>query len=596
MPSVNGQFNGQELILPGAYYGDNVNATLPANPAATPPLLVIGVGYGGVPQTIIKHTTSQGLAETLRNGPMAAFLPFIFTPSPQLNGAQKVTYINPAPNTQSSFALQSSGGVTVVNLLSAQYGTPSNMLQVEVSAGTVGGVLLTLFDSYAAQQGYSGAQQTAVADNLGLPFQLAYTGTATTVTYSVSSSGGVATNFIVDSPNAGESLNLPLSGETYGTVSAIVQALNGTGYYSAQVVSNGALPSTQLDTATSVALPAPVAGVDQFVDVTATLTDIVFFVNTYASALAAASIPSGVVSAPAQAPVVIPLSNFSGATNGVPSLQDYANAFNLALTTPAWTVITDSNDIGVMALGQQHVATASSISARNYRRYFTGSSVGDTVTQALQYAKDMDAINVTYVYPGIQAINTATGTTQVYGGRYVAAAAAAMAAGNRVAEPLTYKALNGTGVEVQLTESQIGQLTNGGVMPIHVSANTGVPTIIRDMTTWQIDNNPENVFNQQVACRYYLAYSCNQVLQPYTGTIASPFGMARALNATKKLLNALIYTEGSNGILVAWDPKSLLLNYNGETSTLSVTVKVIFVGQVDFITTYTTIQPLSLVA
>lgn len=595
MPSVNGQFQGQELILPGAYYGDNVNATLPANPAQTPPLLFIGVGYGGVPQTLINHTTATGLSSTLRGSPSAAFLPFLFTPSPVLAGARQITYINPAPNTQSALSLTSSGGTHVVSLASAQYGTPSNLLQAEVTAGSVGGVALTLVDSYAVAQGFSG-QTSATADNLGLPFQVAYTGSATTVTYSVSTSGGVATAFSITSPNAGESVSFPLGSETYGTVSALVQALNGTGYYTAEVVSQGALPSTSLDAATNVPLPAPVGGVDQFVDVTSTLPDIVFFVNTYASALATASIPNGVVSSAAEAPVVTPLTNFTGATNGVPTTQDYANAFNLALTTQAWVVITDSNDLAVMALGQQHAATASSITSRKYRRYFTGSSVGDTVAQALQYAKDMDAINVSYAYPGIQIINTATGVPQVYGGRYVAAAAAAMACGNRVAVPLTYKALNGTGVEVQLSESEINQLVNGGVMAIHVSDTTGVPTIIRDMTTWQIDNNPENVFNQQVSCRYYLAYSLNQTLQPYTGSIASPYGMARAQNAAKKLLNALIYTEGSNGILVSWDPKSLVLNYNGATSTLSVQVSVVFVGQVDFITTYVTIQPLSLVA
>jgi hypothetical protein len=592
MPSVNGSFQGQQLILPGAYYADNVSATLPANPAATPPLLVIGIGYGGAPLTPINHFTSTGLATTVRGGPVAAFLPFIFTPSPELNGAQQVTYINPAPNTQSAYSLLNSSGVSVINLTSADYGTPSNLLQVEVSDGPVGGIDLTIFDSYG--------HVSNTGNNLGLPFQLAYTGTASGVTYSVLTSGGVATNFIINSSVANESLNLPLSGETYGTVSAVVMAINGTGYYSAQVVSDGALPSTMLDAASGVALPIPVvvAGVstDQFVDVTATLGDVAYWVNTYASALATASIVSGTVSSPSEQPAVIPLTNFTGATNVVPSLQDYANAFNVALTVPAWAVITDSNDLGVMALGQQHVATASSITSRKFRRFFTGSSVAETVTQALQYAKYMDAINVTYVYPGIQAINTNTGLIQTYGGRFVAAAAAAMAAGNRVAIPLTYKALNGTGVEVQLTLSEINQLVNGGVMPIHISDNTGVPTIVRDMTTWQIDNNPENVFNQQVSCRYFLAYSMNQVLQPYTGSIASPTGMARIQNAAKKLLNALLYTAGSNGILVAWDPKTLRITYSGATSTASVTVNVIFVGQVDFITTYVTILPLSLTA
>jgi len=600
MPNVNGSFQGQQLILPGAYYADNVSATLPANPAATPPLLFIAVGYGGIPQTPINHFTPTGLLGTLRGSPAASFVPFIFTPSPALSGAQQVTYINPAPNTQSAYSLLNSSGVAVIDLTSANYGTPSNLLQVEVSAGAIGGVDITLFDSWAEQNGYATPQSNVVGSNLGLPFQLAYSGTTSGATYSVLTSGGVATNFIINSTLANESLNLPLGGETYGTISAVVQAINGTGYYSAQVVSDGALPSTSLDAASGIALPIPVvvAGVstDQYVDVTATLGDIIYWVNTYASSLATAVIPSSIVSAPDEQPAVIPLSNFTGATNVVPTLQDYANAFNVGLTVPAWTVVADSNDLGVMALGQQHVATASSITSRKFRRFFTGSSVAETVSQALAYAKDMDAINVTYAYPGIQAINTSTGLVQTYGGRYVAAAAAAMAAGNRVAIPLTYKPLNGTGVEVELQLSEINQLINGGVMAIHVSNNTGVPTIIRDMTTWQIDNNPENVFNQQVSCRYFLAYSMNQVLQPYTGSIASPVGMGRMQNAAKKLLNALLYTAGSNGILVSWDPKSLNINYNGATSTASITVNVVFVGQVDFITTYVTVLPLSLTA
>ncbi len=595
MPNVNGQFQGQQLIFPGAYTAFNDNATTPTNPAATPPLIFIGQGYGGTPNTPISHFTSTGLAQTVRGGPAAAFIPFIFNPSPQLNGAQQVIYINPSPNTQSSLTLDDSSSSGVITLTSANYGTPSNLLQASVGAGTVAGIKLTIYDSFAAKNGYT-TQTQYVGDNLGVPFNLAYTGSGSGVTYSVTTSGGVATNFILNGPTSAESLNLPLGGETYGTISAVVEAINGTGYYSANVISDGNMPSTNLDAASGVALAAPTNSVDNYVNVTATLGQIVYWVNTYASSLATAAIPSGIVSSPSAAPVQIGLTNFSGATNGVATLQDYANAFNTALGVAGWVIITDSNDLGVMALGQQHVATASSITERKFRRFFTGSSVGETVAQALQAAQDMDASNVTYVYPGISYINTKTGLVDTVGGRYAAAAAAGMACGNRVAIPLTAKALNGTGVEVQLTTSEVNQLVNGGVMPIHLSQSTGVPTIIRDITTWQLDNNPEHVFNQQVACQYYLAYTLNQGLQPYIGGIASPYSIGRIQNAVKKLLNALIYTEGSNGVISSWNPKTLQVTYSGETSTASVQVDVVFVGQVDFITNYILVQPLSLAA
>ena len=47
MPNVNTQFEGATLILPGAYYADNVKATLPTTPAIVPPMVFIGFGYGG---------------------------------------------------------------------------------------------------------------------------------------------------------------------------------------------------------------------------------------------------------------------------------------------------------------------------------------------------------------------------------------------------------------------------------------------------------------------------------------------------------------------------------------------------------------------
>lgn len=588
MPNLNVPFAGQTLIIPAAYYADNVsNVGGPLVPT-TPPLILIGFGYGGVPFVPATYDSPQALTAAIRGGPVSAFVPFLTTPSTQLNGAQQVTLINVGRNTQSSLSLTALSGVSgVINLKSVNYGLPSNLLQIEVDDGVLAGRTIRLFD------GFSNASLTG--SNLGVPFQLSYLGASSGVSYSVVVSGGIATAFNVTSPVPGESVHILLNPANYGTIQQVIEYLNGTGNFTANILSNGNLPASSLDSASAIALATGTPGNLSFQQVTATLGDIAYWFNQQAFQLATATIPNGVVSSPALLPDLTSLTPFSGATSVPPTLSDYASGYNVALTIPGWTVFADDNSSGVVALGVQHVITASQTVNGRWRRFFTGSDIGDSIDDAIQGARDCDAINVTYVYPGIFRTDTATGVNTLYSGLFAAAAAAGMATGNAVATPLTNKALFANGVEISLDVSEIDLLQQNGVMPIALPQNTNIPTIVSDLTTWQLDSNPENVFNQQVACRYYLAYSVINTLQPYVGTIADPLNEVRILNAAKSVLNALLYNSGNaNAVLVAWDPKTLILRYTGSNQVAAITVSVVFVGQNRFITCTVNVQPLNI--
>lgn len=580
MPNLNVPFAGQTLILSGSYYSDNVNAALPTTPPTTPPLVYIGYSYGQKPFTAQTYGSAPELLAAIRGGPASGFVTPLVSPSAQLNGAQQITFINASQNTQSSFTMNSSGQAAI-SVTSTNYGPPSNLLQVQVQTGTVGGSRVSLFDSFAGL--------TYAQDNLGIPFQLSYLGAAVSgVTYAVSGTAGAASVFKLISPNPGESINIPLTAGNYSTVEQVVQYINGTSFYSANLISQGDLPSASLDILAGAALSSGSTSV------TAILSDPVFWLNNHAGALTTAVIASGAVSVPASGLTNIPFQLFSGAVGIPPVLNDYATAFNLALTLPGFVVFADSNASGVVALGTQHAVTASSAVNGRFRRFFAGSSLGDSVTQVISAARGQNAITSTYVYPGIFVTDTNTGINTLQPGHYCAAAAAAMACGNTVATPLTNKSLTGNGVEVALTTTQIDQLQQGGVMPIALSTQTGVPTIISDFTTWQNDANPENVFNQQVACRQYLGYSLNNVLSPYVGTIADQYDETRILNAAKACLNALLYKPGGNGILNSWDATSLTLVFTGANQLAAVQVNVVLVGQNRFITEYVSIQPLNI--
>lgn len=600
MPNANVQFQGVTLPIPGAYYADNVSAALPANPALVPPLVLIGNAYGMKPMTPYQFTGGAGLQSLLaavRGGPVADFIQFISNPSPVLFGAAQVTFINAASgNTQSALTLNNASGTALITLTSADYGPPSNLLQAEVDAGTQGGVRLTLFD------GYTGTN-SAQADNLGVPFQLAYTGAASGATFHVTAASGTgATSLTLTSLASGESVSYPLGTSQYATVGQLVAAINSGSYpWAAQVIanqSNGVQPTSTLD-AVSGGLPVPNAGIPVYSTVSAGTGGILFWVNQFASGLATASLVTAASGNVAALPAPIALTHFSGAVAVAPTTGNYASALNVAATVPAWVVFCDSNDPAVVALGVQHAQDMSAPNIGKPRRFISGSSIGDTPTQAQTVARDMAIYQGTYVYPGIYRTDLNTGANTLYSGLHAAAAVASMMAGNQIAQPLTQQALFGNGVERALSVGAGGDidlLQQAGVMPVYASPDTGLPTIVSDFTTWQFDNNPENIFNQQVGCRQALAYSLSQGLRPLVGSIASPFG----LNAMKKralmILKQLIYSPGNNGILASFDPKSLVLTYSGDTQAVNLTVNVVFVGQVRFILELVFVQPLNLAA
>ncbi len=588
MPQVGITFNGQFITLPGAYYADNVQATLPST-VPTPPLLMIGYTYGLKPQTPTSFTTAQDAINAVRGGPLGAFIPFVARPSPALNGTQNITIIDASTNTQAAYALKSSGATTYATLTTTAYGPPSNLMQVAVASGSTAGLLITLTDNSQVPP------LSTTGDNLGYPFSLAYVGAATGSLSYTMVSGASSGTFSVSSPNAGESFTFPLAASQIASVTQLVEALNGTGFWIADLLSatNGQLAAYALS-AGSGTLVAVSGGIPQFSNIPAYRNDIPFWVNQFASTYCTAV--SGVLpDTAASLPATIPPLYFSGATGTPPTTSGYAAALNAALNVAAWAVFCDSNSPAVMALLTSHVETASSTLYGQPRRGFTGSSIGDSVAQTITNAAGLNSIQMVYAYPGIVVTSTETELPTLYGGLYAAAAAAGIVCGNPIPTALTNKPLNGTGVEVSLTASQQTQLQNSGVMVIVPATSTKLPTILSDSTTWQSDNNLSNISSQQVGNRFWLAYTMINALQPYAGSIASSVSESVILRAAIRALNASVFTGGaSNGVLSSWDTTSLRLVYTGVNQLAAITFNATLVGQNRYITIYVPIQPLNI--
>lgn len=585
MANLNINFGGQVLSRPGVYYQDIV--TPPVNPAlSTPPLIFIGYGYNGASGVAYNFTNAQDLTTFLRGGPAAAYVLPLTTPGPAVVGANNITFIPAGTNTPATITLDNSAASGVLVLTTATSGVPSNLTQVEVVSGSLYPSQTSTVSLY---DGYAGVE--AIGNNLGVPFQVAYTGSATgSLSFAVSGTNGAVTGLFLNSPNAGESVLVPLGSGTYATTSAVVEYINGTGYWTASLISDtaGELPSTYLSPS-SGALAASGAAGYAFSGVVAYPYDAYYWINQFGQSIATAAV-TGVPSA--TSPLAnIPLTHFTGATSTPPTNGNYAACFNTALNQAGWVVFADSNSLAVQLLGSQHAETASTPLYGAYRRFFTGSSLGDSVATTLANAAAMNANSSCYVYPGLKVVNTTTSQVQTQPGLYAAALAAGIASANQVALPLTNKSINAAGLEVLLTPSQINALQIGGVIPVALGgANGTTPVIVSDQTTWQVDNNPLNALTQQIACRWWLAYTMINALQQYVGGIASPDTLTQIANSAKAALNASIFTPGSNGVLTGWDAASLDVKYDGATQTALVTATATTVGQFRFITEQVTIQ------
>ena len=587
MPNMNINFGGNVLFQPNVYYQDNVSANfVPAN-QLTLPLVYLGYGYNGAPGKSYTFNTPADLLNFIRGGPASGYVNALMNPSPALTGSNNITFIPVGVNTPATQTLMNEGGSGVLNLTTSTSGVPSNLTQAEVTIGSqYSGYSsdITLYDGYA--------NTTYVGNNLGVPFQLAYTGTATgAVTFMVSGISGDVTMLELASSNPGESFNISLVSGAYSTISDVVEYINGTGFYAATLISDtgGQLPSSWLSPTGVTTLTAPGTGTLVYAPVIALPYDAAFWVNQFASTIATALVVSGASTSSPLASQA--LTHFAGAQSTPPTNSSYASGFNTALNLPGWVVFADNNSLAVQVLGAQHAETASEPVSRANRRFFTGSSPGDSITTTIANAAAMNSLESCYVYPGVTLVNTNTGQIQTYGGLMAAAMAAGIASSNQVALPLTNKPINAVGVEYNLTPSELNQLQIGGVMPIMLGgANGTTPTIISDFTTWQVDANPLNVFTQQVACRWWLAYTMRNALQPYIGGIASPDTLTQIANACKAALNGSVYTPGSQGVLASWEAASLVVSYDGPTQAASVTATATTVGQYRFICETISIQ------
>src|SRR5579863_1419040 len=114
MAQIQISIGGQIAVIPGVYVQTTVTPSVPSGFLPTGPLVFIAQGQGGIPFQANNYTDANSLIAAMRGASSQDFVNFMFNPSSELNGTSPVTYINVAPNTQSSASMIASGAQSVI--------------------------------------------------------------------------------------------------------------------------------------------------------------------------------------------------------------------------------------------------------------------------------------------------------------------------------------------------------------------------------------------------------------------------------------------------------------------------------------------------
>lgn len=165
-------FEGQQLITPQAAVFIDDTALAGESRGGSGDLCIIGVSQGGTPMTPLYFTTPNEAARTLLGGDGLRAVLRAFSVAPQFVGAPRVIFIRANAATQSSYTLKDGATNNSIVLTSSDYGTPTNLISVQVNTGSDTGRKLSL------KQGSLATLWTA--DNVTRQgFSLGYNGTHT---------------------------------------------------------------------------------------------------------------------------------------------------------------------------------------------------------------------------------------------------------------------------------------------------------------------------------------------------------------------------------------------------------------------------------
>jgi hypothetical protein len=476
-------FNGSILIRPGAATAIDASQfqNIPLNGIGTVGL--IGEAVGGSPHTIQVFTNPSAVKTFYQSGDLVEAAAIAAQPGndPRIpGGANLIVCYKMNSSTQSSFTW-----AATLEFLSLQYGVLQNNITVAVANGSPGYILTitTINPLTNAQQ----QEVSPVISSTGyLTIQYTGAGSAATLTINATELTTTCAGATAD--------NLALNFSDYPTLTALVQAIQATGKYTAAILVTNA-PSfnpDQLDAVTAADIKTSLTTLD------AHNYDIANWINTNSQIISCVqTLGEAAVS------TTLTTTPLTGGTRGTSSNTDWVNAFTALRTTrinqavplasaDATTAQGTFTYTSVLAAGTAYATYASSTAGRNEVQLWSG--MHGTQTAIITQANLQNSPHVCLLGQQTQRILTSTGTITLMPEWATAVTLAGMRAGATLGTPLTWKYIGSYGLASdsswsETNDDDVDQMDLNGVIVIN-TINTAGFRIDKCITTYtQSDND-----------------------------------------------------------------------------------------------------------
>lgn len=538
-------FNGRLWVTPATMSLVDDSQMYNRNPSVGNVLAILGPSAGGKPWEPLTFGSYADAAKVLVSGESLKAIEKAFDPSAETYGPSKIVFIRTNDETQSALDLKDDNGNVVINLVSAGYGKTNNYVRVMVKSGTKAGTkrLYTRFGNTTYQ-----------ANNIGRScLDVQYKGS------------GTATVTVTDSQlilKKGSTIAETFDFADVQTIQELSDRINSVdGFVSYVLENSGQLSAVgRLDGVTNVNVkttePVPLKG---------DLQACVDWFNSISEPLVIATRAAGALSVPANTVSNTTITNtdgtttnstisayvyLRGATDGLSTMNEWANAFEMLQGLDVQWVCPISSDAAIHAMTEAHCTYMSNI-ARMERRAICGTALGTSDEAAINAAKALASDRASITHLGVYDYDE-TGKLTLFPPYILAAQMAGMFSGVNPGTALTNKTLKIRGLERKLRNpTDTDDLIEGGVLCVEDTPNGY--KVVKSITTWQVNDNYNRVEVSVGVALDFVARNVRNVLDGLRGAKGTPQTIAEAISRVDSALRELARPEPMGPGVLAGD-------------------------------------------
>ena len=529
-------FNGRLWVTPATMSLVDDSQMANRNLSVGNVLAILGPSAGGKPWEPITFGSYADAAKVLVSGEVLKAIEKAFDPSSETYGPSKIVFIRTNDETQSALDLKDADGNAVINLVSTGYGRVNNSIRVLVKDGTKPGTkrLYTRFGT-VVYQGNNIARSC---------LSVQYVGSASSATVTVS-----ATQLIL---KTGAVVAETFDFADIQTIQELSDRINAVdGFISLVLDNSGQLAAAnRLDGVTNVSVKTTTA-----VALTGNLQACVDWFNSQSEPLVTATRAEGALKPPANTMSTgeTPISTYvylRGATDGLVTMNEWANAFEVLQGVDVQWVCPISSDPAIHAMTDSHCAYMSNI-ARMERRAICGTALGTSDDAGLNATKALNSDRTSLVHLGLYDYDD-TGKLTLFPPYILAAQIAGMFSGVNPGTALTNKTLKIRGLERKLRNpTDTDDLITGGMLCVEDTPNGY--KVVKSITTWQVNDNYNRVEVSVGVALDFVARNVRNVLDGLRGAKGTPQTIAEAISRVDSALRELARPEPMGPGVLAGD-------------------------------------------